>query len=100
MYLSLPLTHIYSKLSRNERLISPASQLAELGRPHSHLLDAIEAALKFQNVEGDDESVELAKILKEMDAEAATEKITSLEPSHPLFKDVVARVKKVQEGSK
>lgn len=85
-----------SKLSRNERLISPASQLAELGRPHEHLLDAIEAALKFQNIEGDDESVELAKILKELDADAATQKITGLETSHPLYKDVVERVKKVQ----
>jgi len=84
------------KLSRNERLISPASQLAEMGRPFDHLLDAIEAALKFQNVEGDDESVELAKILKELDADAATQKITGLETSHPLYKHVVERVKKVQ----
>jgi len=84
------------KLSRNERLISPASQLAEMGRPFDHLLDAIEAALKFQNVEGDDESVELAKILKESDADAATQKITGLETSHPLYKHVVERVKKVQ----
>ena len=85
-----------SKLSRNERLISPASQLAEMGRPFDHLLDAIEAALKFQNMKDDDESVELAKILKELDAEAATQKITGLEPSHPLYKHVVERVKKVQ----
>jgi len=84
------------KLSKGERLISPASQLAELGRPHEHLLDAIEAALKFQNIEGDDESVELAKILKENSAEQATEKITGLESSHPLYKEVVERVKKVQ----
>jgi len=84
------------KLSRNERLISPASQLAELGRPYTHLLDVIEAALRFQNVEGDDESVELAKILKENDADAATQKITGLESSHPLYKEVVERVKKVQ----
>jgi len=84
------------KLSRNERLISPASQLAEKGRPHEHLLDVIEAALRFQNIPGDDESVELAKILKELDADAATEKITGLEKSHPLFKDVSARVAKVQ----
>jgi len=84
------------KLSRNERLISPASQLAELGRPHEHLLDAVEAALKFQNIKDDDESAELATILKENDAETATEKITGLEKSHPLFKEVVERVKKVQ----
>jgi len=84
------------KLSRGERLISPASQLAELGRPFDNLLDVIEAALKFQNIEGDDESVELAKILKENDADAATQKITGLESSHPLYKHVVERVKKVQ----
>jgi mannitol-1-phosphate 5-dehydrogenase len=60
------------------------------------LLDAIEAALKFQNIEGDDESVELAKILKENDADEATKKITGLETSHPLYKHVVGRVKKVQ----
>lgn len=84
------------KLSRGERLISPAAQLAELGKPHSALLDVIEAALRFQNVEGDDESVTLAQTLTSLDAEAATQKITGLEPSHPLYKEVVARVQKVQ----
>lgn len=84
------------KLSRNERLIAPAAQLAESGDKHDKLLDVIEAALRFQNVEGDDESVELAKILKENSAEEATKKITGLEESHVLFKEVVARVKKVQ----
>jgi len=84
------------KLSRNERLISPAAQLAEKGRPHNNLLDVIEAALQFQDISGDDESVELAKILKELDADAATEKITGLEKSHPLFAEVSERVAKVQ----
>jgi len=84
------------KLSRNERLISPASQLAEKGGKYTNLLDCIEAALKFQNIEGDAESVELAKILKENDADAATQKITGLETSHPLYSAVVERVKKVQ----
>ena len=67
-----------------------------MGRPFDHLLDAIEAALKFQNIKDDDESVELAKILKELDADAATQKITGLETSHQLYKHVVERVKKVQ----
>jgi mannitol-1-phosphate 5-dehydrogenase len=84
------------KLSRGERLISPAAQLAEQGHTPSALLDVIEAALKFQNVEGDDESVKLAEILKTKDADAATKEITGLEESHPLYKEVVARVKKVQ----
>ena len=64
------------------------------------LQQCLQMCLRFQNVEGDEESEELAKILKEKDAEAATEKITGLEKDHPLFKDVVAVVKKVQGESK
>jgi len=84
------------KLSRGERLISPAAQLAEKGESYQHLLSAIEAAFKFQNVKGDDESVELAKILKENKAEDAVLKITGLEASHPLYNPVVEVVKRVQ----
>ena len=51
-------------------------------------------------MDGDDESVELAKILKENDATAATEKITSLERDHSLFKSVQEQVSKVQESAK
>jgi len=84
------------KLGRKERFIGPASQLAENGEKHSALLGAIEVTLRFQNVEGDEESRELAKILKEHDAAEATEKITGLEKDHPLFKEVEEIVKKVQ----
>lgn len=84
------------KLSRKERFIGPAAHLAEMGSSYKHLLGGIEMALRFQNVEGDEESEELAKILKDNSAEAATEKITGLEKEHPLFKDVAAVVKKVQ----
>ena len=84
------------KLSRKERFIGPASQLAELGKPVDHLLGAVEMALLFQNVEGDDESVELAQILEKHSAKDATAKITGLEESHPLFDRVVKVVEKVQ----
>lgn len=84
------------KLSRKERFIGPAAQLAEMNESYECLLGGIEMALRFQNVEGDEESVELAKILKENDASAATEKLTGLEKSHPLFAKVEAVVKKVQ----
>ena len=67
-----------------------------MGASYSHLLEAIEAALKFQNIEGDDESVELAKIMKENDADAVVVKVTGLDNSHPLYKDVLAAVKRVQ----
>lgn len=87
------------KLSRKERFIGPASQLAEKGEKIDCLLGGIEQAFKFQNIEGDEESAELAKKLKSMDAKAATKDITGLEESHPLFDRVVAIVEKVQKSS-
>jgi mannitol-1-phosphate 5-dehydrogenase len=87
------------KLGRKERFIGPAAQLAEKGYDVKALMQGVEMALRFQNVEGDEESVELAKILKESSAEEATTKLTGLEKDHPLFDKVLARVKKVQGGS-
>jgi len=84
------------KLGRNERLISPAAQIAEAGGKYDNLLESIEAALRFQNIKDDAESEELAKILKENDADAATQKLTGLEVGHPLYASVLERVKKVQ----
>ncbi|GIC85205.1 mannitol-1-phosphate 5-dehydrogenase [Aspergillus udagawae] len=88
------------KLSRNERFVGPASQLAEKGLPFDALLGSIEMALRFQNVPGDEESAELAKILKEMSADEATSKLTGLEKSHPLYEPVQNVVAKVQKDSK
>ncbi|KAI9840371.1 MAG: hypothetical protein M1837_001672 [Sclerophora amabilis] len=85
------------KLSRKERFIGPASQLLESGESADALLGAIEMAFRFQNVEGDEESVELAKILKEKTAKDATVKITGLETSHPLFPLVEKIVEKVKK---
>ncbi|KAL1582838.1 Mannitol-1-phosphate 5-dehydrogenase [Cladosporium halotolerans] len=87
------------KLSRKERFIGPAAQLAEAGEKFDCLLGGIEMCLRFQNVEGDDESAELAKKLKELDATTATKELTGLEEDHPLFSHVVDRVKKVQGES-
>lgn len=84
------------KLSRNERFIGPAAHLAEMGAKYDYLLGGIEMCLRFQNVEGDDESFELAKILEEHSAGDATEKITGLDRHHALFAKVEAVVKKVQ----
>ncbi|BAE65056.1 mannitol-1-phosphate/altronate dehydrogenase [Aspergillus flavus] len=88
------------KLSRKERFIGPASQLAERGQKFDALLGAIEMALRFQNVPGDEESSELARILKENSAEDATSQLTGLEKDHPLYSHVVERVSTVQQGSK
>ncbi|KAF2637575.1 mannitol-1-phosphate 5-dehydrogenase [Massarina eburnea CBS 473.64] len=84
------------KLSRKERFIGPAAQLAERGEKVDALLGAVEMALRFQNVKDDAESEELAKILKEKSAEDATTELTGLDKSHPLYDQIVPIVKKVQ----
>ncbi len=86
------------KLSRKERFIGPASELAAGGDSVDNLLEAVEMALRFQNVEGDEESFELAKILKDLGAKEATAKLTGLEEDHPLFAKVQEKVEKVQKG--
>lgn len=87
------------KLSRKERFIGPAAQLVERGEPVDALLGAIEMAFRFQNVEGDEESAELAKILKENSAKDVVAKVTGLEESHGLFAKIVPIVEKVQKDS-
>lgn len=84
------------KLSRKERFIGPAAALAEMGEKVDALLGAIEMGFRFQNVEGDDESVELAKILKENDAKTVVEKVCGLTEKDKLFEPVVKIVEKVK----
>ncbi|HEX8928187.1 MAG TPA: mannitol-1-phosphate 5-dehydrogenase, partial [Actinomycetota bacterium] len=77
------------KLSRTERLIGPAAELADRGVRPRHLLATVEAALSF-DVPEDPESVELQELLKTLPAPAATERITGLQPADPLYADVLA----------
>jgi len=88
------------KLSRNERFVGPAAELAENGDDVDGLLHAIEMTLRFQDVEGDDESKELAQILQNSSSKEATAKITGLEESHKLFPQVEKLVAKVQAERK
>ena len=77
------------KLSRKERFIGPAAELAERGMETWNLLNAVGAALRF-DVEEDAESVELQAMLASgAPADALAQTITGLEPSHPLFPHVV-----------
>jgi len=77
------------KLSRHERFIGPAAELAERGMDVWNLLNAVGAALRF-DVEEDAESVELQALLSSgVSATALAETITGLEPTHPLFPHVV-----------
>ncbi|KAF9245197.1 hypothetical protein DTO013E5_2698 [Penicillium roqueforti] len=88
------------KLSRKERFIGPAAQLAERGGKFDALMGSLEMAMRFQNVEGDEESVELAKVLKENSPADAAAQLTGLERDHPLFPHVVKVVDRVQSDAK
>lgn len=77
------------KLSRHERFIGPAAELAERGMTMWNLLNAVGAALRF-DVEEDAESVELYALLEGgASAPALVETITGVGPAHPLFPHLV-----------
>lgn len=84
------------KISRHERFIGPAAELAELSRPTEALLATIGALLEFDVAE-DPESVELQAILAavrrgEKSAAEVTEALTGLTAEHPLFAGVLAQI--------
>ncbi|KKA28164.1 hypothetical protein TD95_004287 [Thielaviopsis punctulata] len=83
------------KLSRKERFIGPAAELAEKDYDISGLLDAVEMAFRFQNVEGDAESTELAKIMAEKNPSEVVSQVCGIntnEKIYPMLIDVVSRV--------
>ncbi|GAB1316530.1 Mannitol-1-phosphate 5-dehydrogenase [Madurella fahalii] len=84
------------KLSRKERFIGPAAELCEHGKDCGALLDAAEMAFRFQRVEGDDESFELAKIMEENKPEDVVKQVCGLQPNEKLFPKVVEIVQRVQ----
>jgi mannitol-1-phosphate 5-dehydrogenase len=86
------------KLSRRERLIAPAAELAERGIRPQHLLATVDAALSF-DVPDDPESVELQQLLKTLPAAEATERITGLTPADPLHADVLAVLERRAGGA-
>lgn len=79
------------KLSRHERFVGPAAEAAERGLPTSALVAAMGAALAFDDAE-DPQSVEVQRMLRELDAAEFTATVTGLEPEHPLFAPVRAVV--------
>lgn len=87
------------KLSRKERFIGPAVELAERGKSVDALLKAADKAFRFQKVEGDDESYELAKIVAENSAEDIVAKVTGVTPSDKLYPALLEVVKKVKADS-
>lgn len=84
------------KLGHKERFVGPAAELAADGKSCDALLAAAEMALRFQNVEGDDESFELAKIMESQRAEDVVKEVCQLRENEKLFPLMVERVKRVQ----
>ncbi len=81
------------KLSRGERFIAPASQLAERGMAHDALVTAVAAALRF-DVPSDEESVQLQAVLATEETDGAVTVVTGIEPEHPLYADLIAVFRK------
>lgn len=79
------------KLSRHERFVGPAAEALERGLPVDGLVDAMGAALHFDDAE-DAQSVDLQRMLREQDAQTFTAEVTGLEPAHPLFPRIQALV--------
>ncbi|KJK82331.1 Mannitol-1-phosphate 5-dehydrogenase [Metarhizium anisopliae BRIP 53293] len=88
------------KLSRKERFIGPAAELAEAEQPIKYLLDAIEMCFRFQNVEEDEESKELAKIMSESSPEEVVSKVCGIQTSEKIHPSLVAIVQRVQDDSR
>ena len=84
------------KLSRNERFVSPAAELAERGITPVAITRAIGAALRF-DVPEDPESVELKSLLATLSPEEFTTRVTGLELGG-LFAEVAAVVADAQRA--
>jgi len=84
------------KLSRKERFIGPAAELAERGEDCGALLDAAEMAFRFQNVDQDEESKELAQIMADHGPEDVVTKVCGLQEDEKLYPMVVDVVRRVQ----
>lgn len=79
------------KLSRHDRFVGPAAELAERGLSAEALLDTMAAALRF-DPDDDPEAAELQYLLKDLSAADFVTKVTGLESEHPLYAGVFSRV--------
>ncbi|KAF4956347.1 hypothetical protein FGADI_3924 [Fusarium gaditjirri] len=87
------------KLSRKERFIGPAAELAENDQPIKYLLDAIEMAFRFQDVPDDEESKQLAEIMSENGPEDVVKQVCGIQDNEKIFPQLVNVVQRVQADS-
>lgn len=83
------------KLSRNDRLVAPAAYLAEWGISPVALLQAIGAALVFQD-ESDAGIEVLHNKLNRLTAEEFVSDVMGINPEHPLAAQLTSLVKQVK----
>lgn len=87
------------KLSRHERFVGPAAELAERGMPTTNLQAAMLGAMLF-DVADDPEAVKVGEILAGQQSREAANTLTGLDGAHPLYADVVTLVEKAQSERK
>ena len=81
------------KLSRHERFVAPAAEIAEAGGSASALLGAMAAALRF-DAPGDEEAVKLQAMLR--DGSDIVREVMGLTPDDALFEGAAATVASVR----
>ncbi|MCS5721195.1 mannitol-1-phosphate 5-dehydrogenase [Herbiconiux sp. CPCC 203407] len=82
------------KISRHERFIGPAAELAERGLPREALLRAVRAALRF-DAPSDPQSAELAELLTRLSPEEFADQVCGIETGHPLHEELAAVVRSI-----
>jgi mannitol-1-phosphate 5-dehydrogenase len=84
------------KLGHDERFVSPALRLFEMGHTPTHLAVVIRAVLAFDYPQ-DEEAVELQETIRTQGERLALVRYASLEEDHPLVDLVVERSNRIQE---
>jgi mannitol-1-phosphate 5-dehydrogenase len=79
------------KLGRDERFVSPALRLLELGHRPVHLATIIGAVLRYDHPE-DEEARELQETIRAEDKRSALAQYAGIEEDHPLVDLVVERL--------
>ena len=79
------------KLGREERLVSPALQLLDLGHEPARLAAVIAAVLRYDDP-GDEEAVELQELVREKGERAALSRCAGVEEDHPLVELVLEQM--------
>lgn len=85
------------KVSRHERFVEPAFDLATRGLEHGALLDAIGAALQFRS-DDDEQSQRLGELLETRPAAEFVPEVMAVQPGEVLFDELVAVVNRVQQN--